>query len=113
MRRLIAKDYNPATELTTLYWSHGEGTKKKITVQVVRDSAPNLLQNRQDYNSISSKGKLSQDGLGRKVASIDFGIAEMLLKKKGLNIFTCSNKELFSLLNDPEYKALRTAPGRL
>lgn len=112
MRHLISSEYNPVSGLTTNYYSVNGG--KQIVMQVVQDAEPYLDQNVREMNCRSSKGKLNQaDGLGTKVASIPMGLVEQLRKEKGIDILRCSNEDLKRLLNDIDYRKLRTAPGRI
>lgn len=109
--KLISREYNPTTGMTTEYLSHDGG--KKITVRMLQDVEPMLIQNANELKAKSSKGRVGiSEGLGVKVASIPMGTVERLAKE-GLNVITCSEKRLKALLNDPAYSKLRTAYGRL
>jgi len=109
--KIIDEDYNPATGITTQWLLQSDGN---IRVRGVQDVDPILGLNREVLNTKSSKSRLnSPEGLGTKVASIPTVLVEKLLKEKGLNLLTCSNKDLHKLLNDADYSKLRTAHGRL
>jgi hypothetical protein len=110
--KLIKSDFDEVTGLTTEYWIHPGG--KKVTIRRVQDVEPILIANKAEYNSKSSKSRISSEceGLGRKVASIPMGLVEKLASE-GLNLITCSPEELKKFLNDPEYRFIRTAPGRI
>ena len=110
MKKLLGKEYNPVTGITDIFWQREDG---KITMQRYQDAEPMFEQNRREYNSISSKGRLSRPGLGRKVASIPMGLVEQIRMETGIDILTCSRKERLAILNDPKYSKVRTAPGRL
>lgn len=112
MRHLISSEYNPVSGLTTNYYSVNGG--KQIVMQVVQDAEPYLDKNTREMNCISSKGKYNQaDGLGTKVASIPMGLVEQLKKEGKIDILKCTREELKRLLNDIDYKKLRTAPGKI
>ncbi len=105
--KLMSREYDPVTDMYTDYWQ--EGTK--LHVQKYQMVANHLRQNQKEYAENSSKARNHRgDGLGQKVASIPMGIAEKLAKN-GLNVLTCGEDQLKRLLNNPEYRALRTAPG--
>jgi len=110
--KLIAEDHNPVSGITTQYLSHSDG---RLTVRGVQDVEPVIRHNQAILNSKSSKAsKLSEgEGLGTKVASIPSILVDKLLKEKGINLLTCSTKDLHKILNDPDYRKLRTAHGRL
>ena len=110
--KLIGQEHNPVSGITTQWFVHADG---RMTVRGVQDVAPVLNHNAQVINSKNAKSsKLNEsEGLGTKVASIPNILVEQLLKQKGLNLYTCSNKDLYKILNDPDYRKLRTAHGRL
>lgn len=109
MRR-ISRDFCEVTGLFTDYYVNGRG---QITIQRWHDAEPIIKHNQMELAAKSSKGRVGgTEGLGRKVASIPMGVVEKLAKE-GTNLITCSAKDLKKLLNDPEYRHLRTAYGRL
>lgn len=109
--KLISSEYCPVSELTTEYWSHDGG--RKVTVRVTQDVEPILKDNVKVLNSKSSKvGVGIASGLGVKVASIPMGLAEKMYGE-GTNLMTCSVKELKGILNDSDFRKLRTAHGHL
>lgn len=110
--RLIEQDYNEVSGMTTQYWLHPGG--RKVTVRRYQDAEPIINSNVAQFNGKSSKGRLNEaEGLGTKVASIPMGLIEQLEKERNINILTCTEAELKRLLNDPEFRRLRTAPGRI
>jgi hypothetical protein len=111
--KLISSEYDEATRITLEYWMHPGG--KKVTIRRVQDIEPILLNNVAEYNAKSSKSRIGPEceGLGRKVASIPAILAEKWIQEGGINILTCPIEELKKLLNDPEYRKLRTTPGRI
>jgi hypothetical protein len=112
MRHLISSEYNSISGLTTQYFSVDGG--KKIHIKVLQDVEPLLKQNRVELNQKSAKArKFRREGLGTKVASIPNGIVEQLRQERGINILTCSEKQLKQILNDSEFSGLRTSHGRI
>jgi len=109
--KLVDYEHNAVAGMHTYYWLRQDG---KITVQQVQDVDPYLAQNVAENNSHSSKGRRDYgEGLGTKVASIPMGLVEQVLQDHGVNLMTCSEKELKRFLNDPKYAKVRTAPGRV
>jgi hypothetical protein len=54
------------------------------------------------------------DGIGRKVASIPNAVAMIWLTRHGVDVFKKDHgPAVRKLLNDPEWRHLRTAPGKL
>ena len=108
--KLMGQDYNAVTGMTTQYLSHGNG---KITIRCFQDVEPALIQNQRELNAQSSKSRVKiVEGIGTKVASIPMGLIDQF-HKQGLNLLTCSDAQLKRVLNDPNYKKLRTAHGRV
>lgn len=108
--KLMGQDYNEVTGMTTQYLSHGNG---KITIRCFQDVEPALIQNQRELNAQSSKSRVKAvEGIGTKVASIPVGLIDQF-HKQGLNLLTCSDARLKRVLNDPDYRKLRTAHGRV
>lgn len=110
--KVISEEYNPATGITTQYLLQSDGN---IRVRGLQDVDPILDHNQKVLNSKNAKSsKLNEsEGLGTKVASIPTVLVEKLRVEKGINLLTCSTKDLHRILNDPDYRKLRTAHGRL
>jgi len=108
--KLVSRDFDEVTGLYTDYLVNGRG---QITIQRWHDAEPIIKHNQAELAAKSAKGRVGKyEGLGRKVASIPMGVVEKLAKE-GTNLITCSSKDLKKILNDPEYRHLRTAYGRL
>jgi hypothetical protein len=108
--KLISEEKNPFSGITTQYWARNDG---KVTVRKLQDVEPVLINNVQEFNSHSSKSRFGmKEGMGRKVASIPPAVIEKLAAE-GKNILTFTDQQMKDFLNDPEYRKLRTAPGRL
>ena len=108
---LISEEHNPVSGITTQWFSHKDG---RITIRGVQDVEPVIRNNTAILNSKRAKGKLNEnEGLGTRVASIPTILAEKWMREKGLNLYTCPSKDLLKMLNDPDYRKLRTAHGRL
>ena len=82
-------------------------------VHRVQDIAPVLNANKAEYNSHGDL-KSSRYGKGpmHKIASIPMIVVEKWLKE-GFDIYTATPQQIRRKLNDPEYKYLRTMPGKL
>lgn len=90
----------------------------QVTVYREQDVEPCLIANRAAINEVTSwrpwaSGR--KDVAIRKVAEIPCVLAEQWLKE-GINIFSADpdmQKKFRQKLNDPNYKYLRTFPGRI
>lgn len=111
MRKLIGKDVSWNGIETNYFW---DSASKKLIVQRVQDITNNLDVNQAEYNHHGDHkaSRYSHKGSSHKVASIPMGLVEQWIKE-GFNIFTATDAELRRKLNDPDYKKLRTMPGRL
>jgi len=109
---LTSEEHNPVTGITTQWFTHKDG---RITIRAVQDVEPVIRHNTAVLNSKNAKAsKLNEsEGLGTKVAAIPTILAEKWMREKGLNLYTCPSKDLLKMLNDPDYRKLRTAHGRL
>jgi hypothetical protein len=115
MAKLLGTEVNgPSVDR---YWLHtGDDGKDRITVATTEDVEPVIEANKAQYNNPAK----TQDGLGRKVASIP-GVVIMELCR----IHKISFRELMlgktersqsimnGFLNDPAFRGFRTAPGRV
>jgi hypothetical protein len=109
--RLLKEDYNEVSGLTTQYLLRDDD---KITVRVLQDVDPIFKANKETLNSVSSKGSRDYgEGIGVKVASIPNGLVEEVNQTEGLNLITCSTKELKAFVNDSKYNKIRTAHGMI
>lgn len=111
MRKLIGSDKSWNGIVTNYFW---DTSSRKLVVQRVQQVDEELAQNRAEYNSHSDHAatRYSSKRPMHKVASIPPGLVEQWMKE-GFNIFTASDAELRRRLNDPQYRKLRTMPGRL
>lgn len=111
MRKLIATDKSWNGIETRYLWDSAE---RKLVVQRVADVTHNMDVNKAEYNSHGDHkaSRYSSHRPMHKVASIPMGLVEQWLKE-GFDVFTASDAELRRKLNDPDYKHLRTMPGRL
>lgn len=110
-KHLVASETDPLSRLTTEYWHDpAQGT---ITIKQWADASVALAANKREYNEYSAKGRNNfNEGVGRKVASVPPEVY-LALKKEGKDVMLMKDDELRKLFNDPEYRHLRTAPGRL
>ena len=109
---LVSEEHNSVSGVTTQWFHHKDG---RITIRGVQDVEPIIRNNTAILNSKNAKAsKLNEsEGLGTKVASIPTILAEKWMREKGLNLYTCPSKDILKLLNDADYRKLRTAHGRL
>lgn len=87
--------------------------EKGVHVHRVQDVEDVLNENKAAYNS-HGDWKSSRYGKGpmHKIASIPIIVVEQWLKE-GFDIYTATPQQIRRKLNDPEYKYLRTIPGKL
>jgi len=79
-------------------------------IQYQSDVTANIEENKAQYND---PGR-SIDGMGRKVASIPNAIAIEWFVRYGVDVFKKDHlPAVRRLLNDPEWRYLRCAPGKL
>jgi len=111
VRKLIRREVSPFTGIETRYlWDDAD---KKLVVQRIQDIEPQLDVNRDEYNSYGDhKASRYKDTPLHKVATIPPGLVEQWMKE-GFNVYTATDQELRRRLNDPQYRKLRTMPGRL
>lgn len=110
MRKLIRSEVAWNGITTNWYW---DTASKKLIVQRLQDIEPQLDQNQAHYNSYGDhKASRYKGGAQHLVARIPPGLVEQWIKE-GFDIFTASDAELRRKLNDPQYRKLRTMPGRL
>lgn len=109
--KLIKTEYNPVTDIIEGWYLSPDG---KITINRMQDADPILHANMQQRNAVSGKASKNYgEGLGTKVASIPMGLVEQYKKRTGIDLQTCSEKELKAFLNNPEYAMVRTSWGRV
>lgn len=83
----------------------------KTIVETIQDVEPYLDKNKRELNGYNDWRPLH--GGMHKVASIPVVVVEQFMRE-GLNIFDKNDlPRIYRRLNDPEYKYLRTAPGKL
>lgn len=109
MRTLIGKETSWNGVETRYYY---DNASKKLVIQRLQDVDPQLKANAVEYNSHGDHKASRYKSHMHKVASIPPGVVEQWLKE-GFNVFTASDTELRRRLNDPQYRKLRTMPGRL
>ena len=110
MRKLISSEMSWNGIQTNYFW---DSSSRKLIVQRVQLADDILDDNKAEYNSHGDH-KASRYGKRpmHKVATIPQGLIEQWMKE-GFNVYTASDAELRRKLNDPDYKYLRTMPGRL
>lgn len=104
MKRLL--DHDPVTGVTE-YFYYDDATDR-VHIETVADAGPVIEANKRQYN----EKQASKDWI--KVASIPPAVQMLWLEKYGVNLFNRNHDERVKrLLNDPEWRYLRTAPGVL
>ena len=101
MKRILSQ----ANGITETFSRSGD----TYVIQKLQDCEPILESNKVAYNAgIDRKSEM------RRVASIPLSICEKWRIEKGINVFNKHHwPQVRRLLNDPEYRFLRTAPGRV
>lgn len=85
-------------------------SEKRNIVKRSSDITANIEHNKQEYLS----RKQNREGLGEKVASIPLSVVLLWKERYGVDLFDRNHQPAVTrLLNDPEWRHLRTAPGRL
>ncbi len=89
-------------------WVDGD----KIIERKTQDVEPILEDNKRLYNEPG--GGWSKSRELRRVASIPLVVAEKWMREEGIDIFSPDHwPAIRRKLNDPEWRHLRTAPGRV
>jgi len=94
----------------TFHWDHDDGGKFHVNHN--QDVEPYLERNK----AIATSGWDGYDDSRdfRKIGTVPDVIAYEWLTKRGVNLFNPDHKlAVRKLLNDPEYRYLRTTPGRI
>jgi hypothetical protein len=119
-RRML--DHDPESR-TTIYHSYDHHTKV-TEIETVQDIEPYLKQNRAEYNHDPGGGGGLNDRSRRQitpgwwhVASIPESLVKHIALKDGIDIENMNDDQYKFIakkyLNNPEYRYLRTNPGKL
>jgi hypothetical protein len=82
----------------------------RYAIRYEADVTANIEENKARFNGPDR----TLDGLGRKVASIPNAVAMIWLTRYGVDAFRKDHwPAVRRLLNDPEWRHLRTAPGKI
>lgn len=88
-----------------------DDAEKKFHLSRQSDVEPNLDQNIREFNEQHFGWR---EGLGEKVASIPMGVVLEWMQRYGVDIYNRDHLPAVErLLNDPEWRKLRTRPGVL
>lgn len=117
MKRLL--DYDRLTR-TAVYHEYDEANKQTI-IEEIQDVEPILETNKriQTHDAGGAMGLTEYSRKGIKkgwwhVASIPNGVILRWKKEKGIDVFNKDHwKAVVKLLNDPEWRYLRTGTGRI
>ena len=116
-RRLLDRD--PETGVSTFH--HYDHDSRTTFIETVQDVAPYLEANKARTNmDTATSGRLNsvsrqqiKDGWWH-VACVPIGVQYRWLKDHGVNVFNKDHMpRVKKLLNDPEWRYLRTTPGRV
>lgn len=87
-----------------------DDSERKVHVQRQSDVTANIESNKREYN-VNRRGR---EGLGDKVADIPMGVVLEWKQRFGLDFFNRDHwHAILRKLDDPEWRYLRTTPGRL
>ncbi len=93
---------------TKLHYVDHEDT---LIVQRTQDVEPYLDKNKRAFNDAQETGRFKGDFV--KMAEIPLSVIEQWMKE-GINIFDDNSKAAIrKKLNDPDYRYLRTTPGKM
>jgi hypothetical protein len=95
----------------TVEYLHHDTSEDRFAVELVSDIAPVLARNKALYNEGDGYGATRE---WRRVASFPPILREILKRIWGADPFARGNEALLRrVLNDPELRHFRTAPGRI
>ena len=116
MKRVL--DHDPVTGMTT--WYEYDAHTDTVTLQEVQDAEPALIANKAIRNHGGGKGRLneySREGIKANwwhVATIPNGVIMQWKREKGVDVFNKDHSAAVTkLLNDPDWKYLRTGTGKV
>jgi hypothetical protein len=108
-KRLL--EFDPFSRISTFHEYDHE--TKVTTLTTTCDVAPILEQNKREYNDVDQK-KIGLKAEMLKVASIPMAVIEKWRIEDGIDVFNKNHAGAVERkLNDPEWRFLRTAPGRV
>lgn len=107
-KRLI--DFDQFSGIET--WHEYDAVENKTVITETQDVEALLKQNRAEYNDADMKRRGMENEM-LKVASVPLTVLMEWKTKHGVDAWNKDHtKKIMKLLNDPEYRYLRTASGR-
>lgn len=107
-KRLL--DYDPLTGVATYH--HYDHTNDTTIIESVQDAAPFIENNKQNQLLDNDKQQIKNNWW--HVASIPIGVQYKWMTEHGVNVWDKSHrKAVFKLLNDPDYRYLKTTSGKI
>lgn len=101
-------DYDAETKQTEYF--HYDAGNDTYTIETVEDVGPILEANKKMYNADDQGWMKGREG--RRVATIPNIIIEKWKRELGVDLFDKNHDQAVRrLLNDPDWRYLRTAPG--
>lgn len=89
-----------------------DSDKEAMMSREVQDIDPILQTNQNQYNDTDERARYKSETLN-KMASIPMLAFQEIQKETGINILNADKKELKKVLNDRDFRKLRTRPGRI
>jgi len=100
-------DYDPETRQTEFF--HYDEMEATFTIETVEDVEPIIEANKKLYNE-GDGFNAARDG--RRIATIPNIIIDKWKREYGIDVFDKNHAQgVRRLLNDPDWRFLRTAPG--
>ena len=100
-------DYDPMLNQTEYF--HSDTAAKTFTIQTVQDVEPILEFNKRQFND--GDGYTPSRDM-KKIASVPLNVVELWKEKYGFDLFNKNHAQgVRRLLNDADWRYLRTAPG--
>lgn len=106
-KRLL--DFDSLTGVATYH--HYDHHTKQTIIEEVQDVSPFIERNKQAQINDTKQG-IKENWW--HVASIPIGVQYQWMKEHGVNIWDKNHKKaMFKLLNDPDYRYLKTTTGKI
>lgn len=107
-KRLL--DFDPLSGVATYH--HYDHMSKQTIIETVQDVSPYLERNKEIQLNGDDKKQIKNNWW--HVASIPIGVQYKWMSDHGVNVWNKDHKKaVFKLLNDPDYKYLKTTAGNI
>lgn len=91
---------------------HFDDVTQQVTIQTITDAEPIIEANKRLFNQGDTGYSPSREM--KRAANIPMGVVLLWRQRYGVDVFNRDHTEkVRKLLNDSEWRLLRTAPGRL